>query len=830
MDLRREFRARFSALLLCGAVCVAEAQPVVPSGFVDELVATVGGPTAITFTPDGRLLVTRQSGSLRVVTAAGTLLPTPALTLSSSQICTNFERGLLGVAVDPAFTANRYVYLFYTRNVTGSCATGSNEPRNRVSRFVLPDSNVVDPATETVLVDGIRSFGGNHNAGDLRFGRDGYLYISTGDGGTDYAGDSGSAGANDASRDEFHLLGKVLRITRDGGIPASNPFQGADTARCNAIGETTPGTRCQETFARGFRNPFRFATDPNAAGTRIFVNDVGQGAWEEIDALVSGADYGWNCSEGTRVNSTTGKCSPTPAGMSDPFFEYPHGPSVVPGTSISGCNSITGGAFVPNGVWPAEYDGTYLLADYVCGAIFRIPASGVPPASATTFVSSLGGSSATSLVFGPHGETQALYYTTYASGGQVRRLRYAPAGSNQPPSAVIGADPTVGTAPLEVTFSAAGSSDPNAGDTLTYFWDFGDGSPVEQTAAPAASRTYASNGVFLASLRVRDQALAFSAPATATITVGNRPPTASIDAPPGGATFGVGQVVTITGSGTDLDEGAIPPERLHWTVLLHHDVHTHPFQSGTGAGITFSAPAPEDLAAAQNSFLEVHLQAEDSGGLLSPDVRLDLEPRKRNVTVGSVPEGARLTVNGEGVTAPATFVSWEGWDLTLGAPDQVLPDGPRLAFSSWSDGGAQTHTVTTPAADLSSTATFGITGSALHVVAPCRVVDTRTTGGPLVPAETRTFTLAGQCGVPASAYAVVVNVTAVSPVASGTLSLFPGHLSASPATWTVAFEAGRTRAVGTVMLLAADRSGTLKATNASAGPVDVVLDVSGYFE
>ncbi|HYN40838.1 MAG TPA: PQQ-dependent sugar dehydrogenase, partial [Thermoanaerobaculia bacterium] len=97
-------------------VCAAEAQPVVPSNFVDEPVATVAGPTAMAFTPDGRLLVTRQSGSLRVVTAAGALLATPALAFSASQVCTNSERGLLGVAVDPAFVTNRFVYLFYTRN------------------------------------------------------------------------------------------------------------------------------------------------------------------------------------------------------------------------------------------------------------------------------------------------------------------------------------------------------------------------------------------------------------------------------------------------------------------------------------------------------------------------------------------------------------------------------------------------------------------------------------------------------------------------------------------------------------------------------------------
>src|SRR6185295_9117130 len=108
---------------------------------------------------------------------------------------------------------------------------------------------------------------GNHNAGDVEFGKDGYLYIAVGDGGCDYAGESGCAGSNDASRDQQTLTGKVLRITADGGIPPTNPFQGAGTARCNVTGGTVAGNRCQETFAWGFRNPFRMAFNPNATGT-----------------------------------------------------------------------------------------------------------------------------------------------------------------------------------------------------------------------------------------------------------------------------------------------------------------------------------------------------------------------------------------------------------------------------------------------------------------------------------------------------------------------------------------------------------------------------------
>lgn len=414
-----------------------------PAGFVDEAVVTVGGPTALTFTPDGRMLVTTQGGNLRVV-KNGALLPTAALTFNTlstgadPKICTESERGLLGVAVDPQFASNGYIYLYYTARNGSGCATGitygtatayasAGRPVNRVSRFVLGANDLVDPASETVIVNNMPSPGGNHNAGDLHFGKDGYLYITIGDGGTDYAGDSGSGGGNDASRDKHVLTGKLLRVTSTGGIPPGNPLTGVGTASCAATGTTTAGNHCQETYAWGLRNPFRFAMDPNAAGTRAYLNDVGQGVWEEVDDLQAGADFGWYCREGAHDNSTTGKCNPRPANMVDPIFEYQHGANNVPGTAISGCNSITGGAFIPNGVWPATYDSTYLLADYICGAVFRIATTGTsaaPITAASAFASNLGANSATSLTFGPYLATQALYYTSYTSGGQVRRIRF----------------------------------------------------------------------------------------------------------------------------------------------------------------------------------------------------------------------------------------------------------------------------------------------------------------------------------------------------------------------------------------------------------------------
>jgi glucose/arabinose dehydrogenase len=399
-----------------GALAGAWAGPAaaIPPGFSDTLVAGVSSPTALAFTPDGRLLVTSQGGVLSIV-QNGMLLSTPALTFPTSGICSDVERGLLGVAVSPGFASNQHIFLYYTFK------TPSTTCVNRVSRFTLPNTNVIDPASELVLIDNMPSTAGNHNAGDLLFGKDGFLYATIGDGGCDYAG-GGCGGQNEGSRNQQELTGKLLRITEDGGIPASNPFQGAGTARCNVTGGTIAGNKCQETFAWGFRNPFRFSADPNAPDTRIFVNDVGQAAWEEIDLIQAGADYGWNCREGAHTNSTSGLCNPTPPGMVDPIFEYAHNTTIPGTTSPASCNCITGAAFVPNGLWPG-FDGAYLFGDCVCGGIFRLDQTGSTYA-AGDFAIGLG--TVVHLAFGPFGNSQALYYTTNASGGQVRRISAPP--------------------------------------------------------------------------------------------------------------------------------------------------------------------------------------------------------------------------------------------------------------------------------------------------------------------------------------------------------------------------------------------------------------------
>src|SRR5918994_2472857 len=676
-----------------------------PPDFTDTRVTSVDSPTALAFTPDGRLLVTSEPGRLWVY-KDGALLANPALDISG-KVCTNGARGLLGVAVDPNFATNHYIYLFYTFKKHGVCPQNTaNVPVNRVERHVLSDSNTATP--DKILLDNIPNMHHN-NAGDLRFGKDGYLYVTVGDGACDYAGDSGCGGENDASRDPHILLGKVLRITRDGDVPATNPYTGTDSARCNLTGRTEVGKKCQETFASGLRNPFRFAFDPNASGTRFFVNDVGEGGWEEVSEGRSGADYGWNLCEGNHDNpNRQGSVNCGAAPYTPPIHDYSHD---------TGCSSITAAAFVPNGVWPAAYDNSYLFGDYTCGKIFKLTPGGAGGYTRTEFVTGLGEKSAVAMTFGPHQGSQALYYTTYGgngpgsggSGGEVRRIAYT-GNANRPPTATVTANPTSGPSPLAVNFDGSRSNDPDTGDTLSsYLWDFGDGSPTQTTTTPTTSHTYSTNGTYTASLRVEDNHGTLSDPATVRIDAGNEAPTPVIESPSADMLFRVDEEITLSGSATDPEDGQLEVESLEWQVLLHHNApnpHTHPSLFTTGNNLTITAPMPEGLiSTGAGNYLEVRLTATDSNGL-SKTVTREVQPNRVNVSFASIPSGLSLLINGETFTTPKTLVSWEGYTLNVDAPSPQTLSGTSYVFSSWSDGKTQRHDIVTGAAPTTYTATF----------------------------------------------------------------------------------------------------------------------------
>jgi glucose/arabinose dehydrogenase len=293
-------------------------------------ITALSSATAFAQSPDGRIFIAEQAGSLRVVKNSA-LLATPFMTLA---VDSNGERGLLGVAFHPNFgITNQWVYVYYT--------TTSGGTHNRVSRFTA-NGDVVT-GSESVLVD-LPTLSGatNHNGGALHFGADGKLYVAVGD------------NANSSKpQDLADPFGKMLRFNDDGSIPADNPF-------C-----TTPGVQACAIWAYGLRNPFTFAFQPGSG--RMHINDVGQSTWEEIDLGAPGANYGWPASEGP---------DDVTAGVTAPLFAYKHSDANPPGSGPGGFFvgfAITGGTFYPDsGPFPAAYRGNYFFADFVSRFVARL--------------------------------------------------------------------------------------------------------------------------------------------------------------------------------------------------------------------------------------------------------------------------------------------------------------------------------------------------------------------------------------------------------------------------------------------------------------------------
>ena len=303
-----------------------------PQGFTRSTFAGgLSNATAFVQAPDGRFFIAQQGGQLRVV-KNGSLLTTPFVQLT---VDPNGERGLIGVALHPNFASNGWVYVYYT--------TPTNGVHNRISRFVA--NGDVSTGTETVLVElPPLSNATNHNGGAMHFGSDGKLYVAV--------GDNAEAQRAQNLADPF---GKMLRFNDDGSIPADNPFRDTQTGIARAI------------WAYGLRNPFTFAVQPGTG--KLHINDVGAGAWEEVNVGAPGANYGWPQTEGPTGVS----------GITAPLFAYRHSDTTPPGSGAGGFFTgfaIAGGAFYPSaGSFPAGYRNSYYFADFVSNYIGRLDLS-----------------------------------------------------------------------------------------------------------------------------------------------------------------------------------------------------------------------------------------------------------------------------------------------------------------------------------------------------------------------------------------------------------------------------------------------------------------------
>lgn len=640
-----------------------------PAGFSDSVVARVDAPTALTWTPDGRMVVTSKPG--RIVVGDGDGGDTTTALDLSARVCDAKEQGLVGVAVDPAFARNHFVYAYYTHEVRGSCA----RPQNRVSRFVLRNDDTIRARSEEVLLDHIPSPAGQHIAGDLEFGADDFLYVSVGDGVCSVVRRTHCGPTNDNAQLNRVPLGKILRVDRRGRPPATNPYAGtAGSRRCtDPAGVPSGDGPCREIFASGLRNPFRFARKPGT--NRFYVNDVGMDTWEEVNRLRKGSNYGWNVREGHCRRDSTTDCGPA-GRFTNPIHDYRHGE----------CRSITGGAFVPRGAWPG-WRGSYLYSDFGCGKIFRLRRTEGGELRRSTFLS--GARGPVHLRFGPYDGGRALYYLSYFTGTVHRVTR---AGANTPPVAEFGYRPDG----LTVSFSGAASTDPDAGDRVRRWrWDFGDGTSAV-TTTPRTTHTYAAEGPVEASLTVVDTHGLASAPTAKTVHAGEHPPSLTITTPPPEARFAVGDEVGLTADAVDAEDGPLPGSAVTWTVRLRHANHFHPHLGPVaGSSVTTTYPAPENLVAARTSRLVAVAQAVDSVGLTTR-VRLPLLPRTVDLVFRTDPGGGRLAIQGERRATPLTVQSWVGYVFPVAAPPDQEIGGTPLVFRAWSDGGRRRHDLVTP--------------------------------------------------------------------------------------------------------------------------------------
>lgn len=349
-------------------------------------------PTGFDFAPDSRIFILEHLGTVKIF-KNGQLLPTPFVSLPA----TNFgDKGLLGIAFDPDFANNKWVYFYYSKTdnfnyVVRFDATGDVAANGPV---VIYKTNAQSPQY--------------HVGGTLRFGSDGKLYISIGDNGTP----SNSQSLN-------NQFGKIMRINKDGTIPPDNPF-------------VNQSPKLPEIWAYGLRNPFRFQFDPVSG--RLYEGEVGQDTWEEVNLIEKGKNYGWPTCEGT--------CSTS--GMTNPIHTYNHN---------GGSSSITGGPVYQGNMFPTAYVGSYFFGDYAEGFIKRLTldANG-NKTGVFDFDTSAG--SVVDFKVAPDG---SLYYMNIYPA-KLSRVTYTP--SNQFPLAIATSDKTEGAEPLSVNFSSTGSLDP----------------------------------------------------------------------------------------------------------------------------------------------------------------------------------------------------------------------------------------------------------------------------------------------------------------------------------------------------------------------------------
>ncbi|MFI6265027.1 PQQ-dependent sugar dehydrogenase [Micromonospora sp. NPDC051006] len=679
---RRRLRSYLATAVATAAVVLAVAPPqaaqaaVIPAADYQQVTlatgtAELGEPMSLAVLPNRSVVHTARNGTVRITDAAGNTKVAGTL-----PVYTHDEEGLQGVAADPNFATNRHLYLYYspTLSTPGGDAPATGTAADfapwkghlRLSRFTLNADDTLNLASERIMlqVDADRGMC-CHVGGDIDFDAAGNLYLSTGDDTNPFE----SAGytpidertnrypAYDAQRTSGNtndLRGKVLRIKPqpDGSytVPAGNLF---------AAG--TPNTR-PEIYAMGFRNPFRMAVDkptgivylgdygPDAGGTDP---NRGPGGQVEFDRIASAGNYGWPYCTGTNTSTETYNEYTFPSGPSAAKYNCAAGPtnnsfrntgqSTLPPARPSwirygdagsppqfgsGSESPMGGPvyrYDPNLnssiKFPASLNGQFFAGEYGRRWIkaIAVNADG-SPGEISDFP--WRGTQVMDQAFGPDGALYVLDYGTGSNNQALYRIEYI-GGGNRSPIAVAAANRTSGPSPLTVTFSSAGSQDPEGG-ALSYLWTFGDGTT---STAANPTKTYTANGTYTPTLRVTDPT-GLSATASLVITVGNAAPTVTLTVPTDGSLFTFGDTVPFQVTVTDPEDGTIDCSRVRMAYALGHDSHAHEITVRNGCSGTITVPVDGEHDTAANIYGVFDASYTDNGGLTSRSTRI-LQPRHR---------------------------------------------------------------------------------------------------------------------------------------------------------------------------------------------------------
>jgi glucose/arabinose dehydrogenase len=633
------------------------------SYFQNEILATgFNLPTAIKFLPDGRMLVVELAGLIKVLPAPYTTpSSTPFLQLTNVGSA-GVQQGIYEIALDPNFNTNHYYYIFYTARTPNV---------DRLSRFTANATLTGTVAgSEFIIYQDPEVAENEHHGGAINFSNDGKILLTT--------GEHFNAGE---AQDLTKARGKILRFNMDGTIPTDNPFYDGAGPNYDAI------------WALGLRNPFRAYYD--APTGRLIIGDVGGNEYstaiEEIDIGARGANYGWPNVEAPNGN---------PAYTAPAYF-YPH----------NGRDAAVVAGFVYHGTqFPSSYQGSFFFADYTQNWIKRLTFDANGNVNGVFNFEPADGS-----VDGPYGDIVyltegpegALYYVDLGysdiSGqfgvSKIRRIEFI--NSNQPPVVAASASPAQGPTPLTVAFSSNGSSDPE-GQPLSYSWAFGDGTTSTQ-ANP--SHTYTNSGSYQARLTVSDGVNSTLSTPIA-ISVGNRP-VVTVTSPNDGVLFRAGDVITFSGTATDTEDGTLPASAYTWNIDFLHEGHVHP---GTPiVGVTsgsFTIPTSGHDFSGFTRY-RIMLTVTDSSGLQSSQ-SVTVFPDKVNLVFDAVPSGVTVYVDGIAHATPFTYDTLIGFNHQIEARNATVGQ-TTYTFASWSDGGAQIHTIVVPTAGATYTATYTAT-------------------------------------------------------------------------------------------------------------------------